>query len=133
MSLATPTSAGMSRGRNTGKICGSAIVFWRDYMAKKLYVGNLGSEVGVYALEAMFKPYGTVFSAEIIVDRDTGQSRGFGFVQMETARQANAAMAAINGKDHNGRALKVSEAWSRRNRSESGSFSDGGGTSRDEF
>jgi len=82
-------------------------------MGKKLYVGNLGYGVSSSDLETMFTAHGTVQSAQVIVDRDTGRSKGFGFVEMGSDQEAQAAIAALNGKDTNGRALKVNEAKPR--------------------
>jgi RNA recognition motif-containing protein len=82
-------------------------------MAKKLYVGNLSYDVTSSDLQAMLSAYGTVLSAEVIADRDTGRSKGFGFVEMESAEEADAAIAALNGQTHGGRALTVNEAKPR--------------------
>ncbi len=82
-------------------------------MGKKLYVGNLGYEVSDNDLVKMFEAHGTVESAQIIMDRDTGRSKGFGFVEMKTDQEAQAAIAALNGKDADGRALTVNEAKPR--------------------
>ncbi|HTU22463.1 MAG TPA: RNA-binding protein [Gemmataceae bacterium] len=82
-------------------------------MSKKLYVGNLGYGVTDGELEKMFLPHGSVQSAQVIMDRDTGRSKGFGFVEMDTDAEAQAAIAALNGKDANGRALTVNEAKPR--------------------
>ena len=79
-------------------------------MGKKLYVGNLTYGVTDSTLEQMFAAHGTVQSAQVIMDRDTGRSKGFGFVEMGSDQEAQAAIAALNGKDTNGRALKVNEA-----------------------
>jgi RNA recognition motif-containing protein len=79
-------------------------------MAKKLYVGNLGYGITDSDLSKMFEAHGTVESAQIIMDRDTGRSKGFGFVEMKTDQEAQAAIAALNGKDSGGRALTVNEA-----------------------
>jgi RNA recognition motif-containing protein len=79
-------------------------------MGKKLYVGNLTFEVTDADLLKMFEPHGTVRSAQVIMDRDTGRSKGFGFVEMESDQQATAAIAALNGQDHGGRAVTVNEA-----------------------
>jgi len=67
-------------------------------MGKKLYVGNLGYGVTDSDLSKMFEPHGTVESAQIIMDRDTGRSKGFGFVEMKTDQEAQAAIAALNGR-----------------------------------
>jgi RNA recognition motif-containing protein len=95
-------------------------------MGKKLYVGNLGYDVDSSALREMFTAHGTVESADIIQDRETGRSKGFGFVQMGSDTEATAAIAALNGKDHGGRALTVNEAKPREARAGAGS---GGGRS----
>ena len=89
-------------------------------MGKKIYVGNLSYEVDSSALESLFTPHGTVESAEIIADRETGRSKGFGFVQMSTDGEATAAIAALNGQQHGGRALTVNEAKPREERPRSG-------------
>jgi len=79
-------------------------------MGKKLYVGNLAYSVSNSDLEQMFGAHGTVQSAQVIMDRDTGRSKGFGFVEMGSDQEAQAAIAAMNGKEHDGRALTVNEA-----------------------
>ena len=79
-------------------------------MGKKLYVGNLGYDVDSSALGELFKAHGTVESAEVIVDRDTGRSKGFGFVEMSSDAEAQAGIAALNGQQHGERALTVNEA-----------------------
>jgi RNA recognition motif-containing protein len=79
-------------------------------MGSKLYVGNLPYSVGDSDLESMFTAYGTVRSAQVIQDRDTGQSKGFGFVEMGSDEEAQAAINALNGKDMNGRSVTVNEA-----------------------
>ena len=89
-------------------------------MGKKLYVGNLSYEVSSSDLEQMFTPHGTVQSAEVIQDRDSGRSKGFGFVEMGSDQEAQAAIAALNGQDHGGRALTVNEAKPREPRSGGG-------------
>ena len=82
-------------------------------MGKKLYVGNLGYGVTDSDLETMFTAHGSVQSAQVIMDRDTGRSKGFGFVEMASDQEAQTAIAALNGKDTNGRALTVNEAKPR--------------------
>src|SRR5437588_7379767 len=79
-------------------------------MGKKLYVGNLAYGVGDGDLQALFEPHGAVQSAQVIMDRDTGRSKGFGFVEMGSDQEAQAAIAALNGKEVDGRALTVNEA-----------------------
>ena len=101
-------------------------------MGKKLYVGNLSYDVDSSALGEMFTAHGTVESSQIITDRDTGQSKGFGFVEMGSDTEAQAAIAAMNGQDHGGRALTVNEAKPKENRSGGGgggrgSYGGGGG------
>jgi RNA recognition motif-containing protein len=95
-------------------------------MGKKLYVGNLSYDVDSSALEQLFAAHGQVQSAEIIADRDTGRSKGFGFVEMGSDAEAQAAIAALNGQQHGGRALTVNEAKPKENRGGSG----GGGGGR---
>ncbi len=86
-------------------------------MNKKLFVGNLSFDIDKTALEQLFAAYGTVESANVIKDRYTRQSKGFGFVEMSSKDEARAAIAALDGKKHGGRALKVSEAKLREDRS----------------
>jgi cold-inducible RNA-binding protein len=93
-------------------------------MGKKLYVGNLTYEVTDGELSKLFEPFGTVESAQVIMDRDTGRSKGFGFVEMQTDAEAKAAITELNGKEVNGRALTVNEA---RPKAEGGRSGGGGG------
>ena len=93
-------------------------------MGKKLYVGNLDYGVTDSDLAKMFEPHGTVESAQVIVDRDTGRSKGFGFVEMGSPQEAQTAITALNGQDVNGRALTVNEA---RPKPEGGRGGGGGG------
>jgi len=79
-------------------------------MGKKLYVGNLGYGIGNRELEQLFAPHGTVRSAEVITDRTTRQSKGFGFVEMSSEQEARAAITALNGKEIEGRTVTVNEA-----------------------
>ena len=85
-------------------------------MAKKLYVGNLSYDMTDSDLQNLFAPHGAVQSAQVIVDRDTGRSKGFGFVEMSSDEQAQAAVAALNGQEVNGRTLTVNEARPREER-----------------
>jgi len=85
-------------------------------MEKRLFVGNLPYSMGEAELEIAFSEHGTVVSAVVIRDRDTGRSRGFGFVEMETEEQAEAAQGALDGKEFDGRALRVNEAQPREDR-----------------
>ena len=85
-------------------------------MGKKLYVGNLTYDVTDSALAQLFAEHGTVQSAQVIMDRDTGRSKGFGFVEMGSDQEAKAAIAAMNGKEVDGRALTVNEAKPREDR-----------------
>ena len=96
-------------------------------MGKKLYVGNLSYDVDSSALEQLFSAHGQVQSAQIITDRDTGQSKGFGFVEMGSDAEAQAAIAALNGQQHGGRALTVNEAKPTEPRSGGGGGYGGGG------
>lgn len=79
-------------------------------MSMKLYVGGLAYSVNDSELEKIFAEYGTISSAKVITDRDSGQSKGFGFVEMSDDAEAKAAMAALNGKELSGRSLMVNEA-----------------------
>lgn len=79
-------------------------------MGKKLYVGNLSYGVTDSQLEQLFAAHGAVQSAQVIMDRETGRSKGFGFVEMSNAADADAAITALNGTDNDGRALTVNEA-----------------------
>ena len=85
-------------------------------MGKKIYCGNLGYGVTSADLEALFAEYGAVRSAEVIMDRDTGRSKGFGFVEMERDADAQSAISALNDREHEGRPLKVNEAKPREER-----------------
>jgi cold-inducible RNA-binding protein len=85
-------------------------------MAKKLYVGNLSFQTTRQDLQDLFAQAGTVESAQIIEDRDTGQSKGFAFVEMSTDEEAASAIDQFNGKEIGGRMLKVNEARPRENR-----------------
>jgi uncharacterized membrane protein YgcG len=96
-------------------------------MGKKLYCGNLSYNVSNSDLDQIFGEYGTVQSAEVIMDRDTGRSKGFGFVEMSTDEEAQAAIAGVNGKEHDGRTLTVNEARPRENRGGGGGGGGRGG------
>jgi RNA recognition motif-containing protein len=93
-------------------------------MGKKLYVGNLAYAITDSDLERIFQEHGSVQSAQVIMDRDTGRSKGFGFVEMGSDQEAQAAIAALNGKEVDGRALTVNEA---RPKTEGGGGRGGGG------
>ena len=95
-------------------------------MSMKLYVGNLAFQTSSQELQELFAQAGTVESASVVEDRDTGRSRGFGFVEMSTKEEAEAAIAQLNGKEVGGRALKVNEAKPRENRSGGGGGGRGG-------
>jgi cold-inducible RNA-binding protein len=85
-------------------------------VGKKLYVGNLSYDTTDSDLQNLFGPHGTVQSAQVIMDRDTGRSKGFGFVEMDSGEQAQAAISALNGREVDGRALTVNEARPREER-----------------
>ena len=109
-------------------------------MSTKLYVGNLSFNTSSHDLETLFAESGTVQSANVIEDRETGRSRGFGFVEMSTAEEAKAAIAAFDGKEIDGRNLKVNEAKARENgggggggRGGYGGGGYGGGGGRDRY
>ena len=96
-------------------------------MAKKLYVGNLPYSVSDSDLQAMFTPFGTVESAQVIVDRDTGRSKGFGFVEMSSPQEGQAAIEGLHDKDVGGRKLVVNEARPREERGGGGGRGGDGG------
>jgi cold-inducible RNA-binding protein len=85
-------------------------------VAKKLYVGNLSYDTSESDLRKLFEEHGTVESAQIIMDRDTGRSKGFAFVEMSIDQEAQAAINALNGRESGGRALTVNEARPREDR-----------------
>jgi len=101
-------------------------------MGKKLYCGNLSYSVRSAQLEQLFSEFGNVVSAQVIEDRDTGRSKGFGFVEMSTEQEATAAVNGLNGRDHDGRSLQVNEARPREERSGGGGggggYGGGGGS-----
>jgi cold-inducible RNA-binding protein len=96
-------------------------------MGKKLYVGNLSYETNDADLRTMFGAHGTVQSAQVIMDRDTGRSKGFGFVEMGSDQEAQTAIKALSGQQSGGRALTVNEAKPREDRGGGGARSGGGG------
>ena len=98
-------------------------------MSRKLYVGNLTYNVNETDLEALFTPFGSVQSAQVIVDRDTNRSKGFAFVEMDSDAEAQAAIQGLNGNEHDGRNLTVNEAKPREPRPGGGGYGGGGGRS----
>jgi RNA recognition motif-containing protein len=95
-------------------------------VGKKLYVGNLTFGVSNADLEALFAPFGSVQSAQVIQDRETGRSKGFGFVEMGSDSEASAAIAALHEREHDGRRLTVNEAKPREDRGGGGGRGGGG-------
>lgn len=95
-------------------------------MGKKLYVGNLAYGVTSSELEQLFSQYGTVTSAQVIQDRETGRSKGFGFVEMGSDSEAQAAISGLNDQQHQGRPLAVNEARPREERPGGGGGGGGG-------
>ncbi len=95
-------------------------------MSKRLYVGNLAYGVRDENLQELFSQFGAVRSAQVISDRESGRSKGFGFVEMENDQEAQAAIDALNGKPHEGRPLTVNEARPREDRGGSSGGSRGG-------
>jgi RNA recognition motif-containing protein len=85
-------------------------------LGKRLYVGNLSYSVGSSELETLFAEFGTVESAQVVTDRESGRSKGFGFVEMGTEEEAQSAIQALNGQEHMGRPLTVNEAKPREDR-----------------
>ncbi|MGH9904754.1 MAG: RNA recognition motif domain-containing protein [Pyrinomonadaceae bacterium] len=98
-------------------------------MTMKLYVGNLAFSTSSQDLQELFASAGTVQSASVVEDRDTGRSRGFGFVEMSSKEEGEAAIAQLNGKEVGGRSLTVNEAKPRENRGGGGRGGFGGGRS----
>ena len=99
-------------------------------MSMKLYVGNLSFDTTAQDLEKLFGTLGTVESASLIEDRDTGRSRGFAFIEMSSNEEGNKAISQLNGTDFGGRALTVNEAKPRENRAAGGGGGYGGGGNR---
>lgn len=95
-------------------------------MGKKLYVGNLSFSVTEQMLQSTFAQHGTVETLNLITDRDTGRSKGFGFVEMRTDAEASAAMSELNGAELDGRPMKVNEAKPQARRSDRGGGRSGG-------
>ncbi len=102
-------------------------------MGTKLYVGNLSFDTQEGDLTALFSACGKVVSCNIIMDRMTNKSRGFGFVEMGSQADADKAVAEMNGKDMDGRALRVNEARPREDRPSGGGYGGGGGGRRDRY
>ncbi|MBS0636544.1 MAG: RNA-binding protein [Verrucomicrobia bacterium] len=100
-------------------------------MAKKLYVGNLPHSTTENELRELFANYGEVVSAQVIIDRDTGRSKGFGFVELNTDDEAQAAINALNGQEFGGRPLTVNEARPREERPRTGGGNFRGGFRED--
>ena len=105
--------------RGTGTPC------WRFVLSKRLYVGNLSYRVTSSDLEALFAEFGAVVSAQVVTDRESGRSKGFGFVEMANDAEAETAIQKLNGQDHEGRPLTVNEAKPRESRGGGGRY--GGG------
>jgi RNA recognition motif-containing protein len=118
-------NGGPFQSRPESKTSGDG-VYLEASMGNKLYVGNLSYSVTASQLETLFAAHGTVVSAQVISDRDSGRSKGFGFVEMGSDQEAQAAIAALHGKDMEGRALTVNEAKPRVDRPPGG----GGGGGR---
>jgi RNA recognition motif-containing protein len=111
------------------------INFYGNFMNKKLYVGGLPYSFDNSELEKLFSAAGTVVSAKIIIDRDTGRSKGFGFVEMASANEAQQAIKQFNGTNQGGKTITVNEAKPERERTggRGGYGGGGGGGSRDRW
>jgi RNA recognition motif-containing protein len=96
-------------------------------VAKKMYVGNLSYSANEDELRRIFEEHGTVVSAQVIMDRETGRSKGFAFVEMSSDQEAQAAISALDGKEIGGRVIKVNEARPREDRGGGGGGRDRGG------
>src|SRR5271169_2781851 len=116
-------------GRNQGLVAASPRRLFQEalIMGKKLYVGNLAYGITDSDLETMFAPHGTVQSAQVIMDRDTGRSKGFGFVEMGSDQEAQAAITALGDKEVDGRRLTVNEARPKEGGGGGGRSGGGGG------
>ena len=99
----------------------------RTTLGQRLYVGNLSYSVDSSSLEQLFAEFGTVLSAQVVQDRDTGRSKGFGFVEMSSDQEAAAAIEALDEREHDGRRIKVNEARPRESRGGEGGGRRGGG------
>jgi cold-inducible RNA-binding protein len=99
-----------------------SIPYNKESRVKKIYVGNFSFNMTEEELRSMFEPYGNVESATLVTDRDTGRSRGFGFVAMSNDEEAEKAMAALNGRESGGRSLTVNEARPQAERGGGGGF-----------
>jgi RNA recognition motif-containing protein len=99
-------------------------------MSMKLYVGNLSFQTTDQDLQGLFSQAGTVESVSLVTDRETGRPRGFGFIEMGSKAEGEAAISQFNGKEVDGRSLTVNEAKPRENRGGGGGFGGGGGRSR---
>jgi cold-inducible RNA-binding protein len=108
-------------------IDGSSTLSWSTMVGRKLYVGNLAYQVSDADLEQLFAGFGIVESAQVIQDRDTGRSKGFGFVEMSSEAEAHAAIQGLQDREVNGRRLTVNEAKPREPRSGGGGYGGGGG------
>jgi RNA recognition motif-containing protein len=100
---------------------------------KNLYVGNLPHSTTETELRALFEPHGAVEKITLVTDRDTGRSRGFGFVEMTNASEADKAIAALNGSELGGRTLTINEARPKSERPRGGGHRFGGGRGRDDY
>ena len=132
LSVAVPTSTGFKGSPflldPKSVLWVAGLLSWSSIVGKKLYVGNLTYNVNESDLEALFTPFGTVQSVQIIVDRETNRSKGFGFVEMGSDAEAQAAIQGLDGNDHDGRRLTVNEAKPRVPRP-GGGYGGGGGRS----
>lgn len=97
---------------------------------KNIFVGNLSFDATEGAVRSMFETYGTVDRVNIVTDRDTGRARGFGFVEMSVSEEADRAIAGLNGRELDGRALNVNEARPKEDRGGGGGYRSNGGGSR---
>src|SRR5208337_3073815 len=125
--MRTPRSEAAPPGPATPSLF---FLFGRPFMGKKLYVGNLAYGVTDSTLQQMFEAHGTVQSAQVIMDRETSRSKGFGFVEMGSDKEAQAAIAALNGKEVEGRSLTVNEARPKTEGGGRGGSGGGGGGGR---
>ena len=100
---------------------------------KNIFVGNLSFGATENAIRSMFEAYGSVERVSLVTDRDTGQARGFGFVEMSNSQEADRAIAELNGRELDGRALNINEARPKTDRGSGGGFGGGGGQRRNRY
>jgi cold-inducible RNA-binding protein len=113
--------------------CPDSLCNWKEFEMRNIFVGNLSFRATEEAVRSMFEQYGVVERVNLITDRDTGQARGFGFVEMTNNAEADRAISELNGRELDGRALKVNEARPKTESAPGGGRRYGGGRSRNRW